>query len=286
MAVQMHVAYSSTIQGSAIFAGGPFYCAMDNLIVAEEYCMYDYGKNEPKLDALIQYTDVQAKAGSIDDTSNLKNDKVYMFSGKKDTTVNPKTMHSLESYYSHYGVTDISAEFNLDAAHCFPTVNFGEKCDIAKSPFIGKCNYDGAGSALTELYGDLVPGSNITSNLHEFNQKPFYSGTRTSLDSTGYIYIPSACEDGSVACKLHMNFHGCEQGRQYIGDEYAADTGFNSWAEANNIIVVYPYVVKDLSLGNANGCFDWWGYTNVDYSLKSGVQMAFAKAILDTLMGV
>ena len=35
MAVQMHVAYSSTINGSAIFAGGPFYCAQDSLMIAE-----------------------------------------------------------------------------------------------------------------------------------------------------------------------------------------------------------------------------------------------------------
>ena len=286
MAVQMHVAYSDTIHGSAIFAGGPFFCAMDNLMIAEQYCMYDFAGNEPKLDAIIQYTDAKVKTGDIDDTENLKDDKVYMFSGKKDTTVSPKTMHSLEDYYNHYGLTEISSEFELNAAHCLPTLDFGEKCDIAMSPYIGKCDYDGAGLAFKQLYGDLVEGEVVNSNLYEFNQKPFYTGNATSLDTTGYIYIPSACEDGSVACKLHMNFHGCKQGQDFIRDEYAIDTGFNGWAEANNIVVVYPYAVKNLAEGNGNGCFDWWGYTDENYALKSGVQMAFAKSIIDTLKGV
>lgn len=285
MAVQMHVAYSSLINGSAVYAGGPFYCAMDNLMIAEQYCMYDF-MSGPKTEELIQYTNKQASLGTIDDVSNLKGDKVYMFSGKKDTTVNPKTMHALEDYYNAFGVTDIDSEFDIKAAHCLPTVDYGEKCDLAVSPYIGKCDYDGAGLAMQKLYGPgLKEGSVVKSNFMEFNQKPFYTGTGTSLDTSGYIYIPTACQDGSVACKLHMNFHGCKQAKIYIQDQYAADTGFNSWAEANNIIVVYPYVVRDLDVGNGNACFDWWGYTGDDYSLKSGVQMAFAKSIIDTLMG-
>lgn len=34
MAVQMHVAFSSIIKGAAIIAGGPFWCANDNVEVA------------------------------------------------------------------------------------------------------------------------------------------------------------------------------------------------------------------------------------------------------------
>ena len=45
MAVQMHVSHSKSINGSAIFAGGPFYCAESNVELAQ----YKYYINEAKL---------------------------------------------------------------------------------------------------------------------------------------------------------------------------------------------------------------------------------------------
>ena len=61
--------------------------------------------------------------------------------------------------------------------------------------------------------------------------------------------------------------------------------GFNEWADSNDIVVLYPNAVADESLGNPNGCWDWWGYTNANYGLKDGVQMSFARSLLDTLLG-
>ena len=39
MAVQLHVAYSSIISGAAVYAGGPYWCAMGNLNTAMMDCM-------------------------------------------------------------------------------------------------------------------------------------------------------------------------------------------------------------------------------------------------------
>lgn len=39
MAVQMHVIYSSLFKGAGIVAGGPFYCAQDNVAIAQTSCM-------------------------------------------------------------------------------------------------------------------------------------------------------------------------------------------------------------------------------------------------------
>lgn len=285
MAVQMHVAFSALVNGSAIFAGGPYYCAEDNLIIAEDECMYAL-MGGPKTDTLIKYTKDEAVQGNIDAVSNLKDDKIYLFSGTKDTVVNPKVMHALQDYYNAFVTpSNIATEFTIAAQHCLPTLDYGEACGVKASPYIGKCMYDGAGIALKQLYGPLTSGKSVSANFIQFDQTDFYSGTGTSIDTTGYIYIPTACASGTTQCKLHMSFHGCSQGQSFIGDEYAADTGFNNWAEANNIVVVYPYVVKDMSLGNGNGCFDWWGYTDKNYAIQKGVQMTFAKKILDTLMG-
>lgn len=38
-AVQLHVAFSESIAGVAVFAGGPFYCALGNVDVALSACM-------------------------------------------------------------------------------------------------------------------------------------------------------------------------------------------------------------------------------------------------------
>lgn len=70
--------------------------------------------------------------------------------------------------------------------------------------------------------------------------------------------------------------------------------GLNEWAEANNIIVLYPQAVKTTL--NPQGCFDWyllvfilnnwgrWGYTGVDYATYFGAQMATVKNMMDYLV--
>ena len=90
------------------------------------------------------------------------------------------------------------------------------------------------------------------------------------MDSVGYIYVPTVCQSKKTSCKLHIAFHGCEQGRVYLGNEYAAHTGYGQYAEGLNTIVIFPQVIN--STLNPHGCWDWWGYTspgltplNLDY---------------------
>jgi hypothetical protein len=304
MAAQMHVAFSSIFSGAGIFAGGPYYCALGSLTMATEMCMYGL-MGGPQTSTLIQYTKEQASKGTIDATSNMANDKVYVFSGSKDTTVYPKVVKTLEDYYGAFlnsPSTQISTKYNLAAQHCIPTLNYGETCSIKMSPYIGDCSYEGAGTALQTFYGSslkkgmptshsliltlpFLVGTAVSSNLHKFDQTEFFSGASTSIASFGYVYIPTDCKSGSVSCRLHLSFHGCLQDYSNIQDTWAVHAGYNDWAEANNIIVVYPYAEPNLSLGNPNACWDWWGYTGNDYVLQSGVQMTFAKDILDRLMG-
>ena len=60
----------------------------------------------------------------------------------------------------------------------------------------------------------------------------------------------------------------------------------NAWADANNIIVLYPQAKASLLLPiNPNACWDWWGYIAYDdgYITKAGLQIAAIKAMLDAL---
>merc|ERR1719487_141001 len=293
MAVQMHVAHSATFNASAIFAAGPYFCAESSFSYAEEKCMY-YMMGGPDTDKLISYTNNQAAARTIDDPANLRDDKVFIYSGSKDTVVNPKVVHALEDYYDAFVTKgNIATNYELPSQHCIPTLNYGETCSQLRSPYIGDCNYDGAGIALQQMLGSLNKATTaVAANLKQFDQTEFFSGNGKDvcLDNTGYIYIPTACADGTTPCRLHVSFHGCSQAQADIGDDYANHAGFNTWAEANNIVVVYPYAVANQLLGNPNACWDWWGYTDpskqeINYVLQSGVQIKFAKSIVDTLMG-
>ncbi|TCS57599.1 hypothetical protein EDD52_1267 [Primorskyibacter sedentarius] len=58
------------------------------------------------------------------------------------------------------------------------------------------------------------------------------------MDSIAFVYVPADCAEGEI-CRLHIALHGCKQRRQVIGEDYARLTGYNRWAEANQIVVLY-----------------------------------------------
>ena len=69
--------------------------------------------------ALISRTDGYAQRGSIDATSNLTGDKVYVFHGTRDSTVNNKNGEQIVTYYENYlSPSDVTTEFTIAAEHC------------------------------------------------------------------------------------------------------------------------------------------------------------------------
>ena len=100
MAVQLHIAFSSSFNGSGIFAAGPYYCAQGSLAIAEDACSFSFLNID--LNALVSYTKDQAFLGTIDSIENLSNDRTYLFSGSKDTVVDPKVVNALKDYYSSF----------------------------------------------------------------------------------------------------------------------------------------------------------------------------------------
>jgi poly(3-hydroxybutyrate) depolymerase len=81
---------------------------------------------------------------------------------------------------------------------------------------------------------------------------------------------------------LHIALHGCNQQYSAIGTAFIEHAGYNGWAEANNIIVVYPQTAASYFFPyNPEGCFDWWGFTNAYYAVKGGPQIAFIEKIID-----
>ena len=88
-------------------------------------------------------------------------------------------------------------------------------------------------------------------------------------------------------CRLHVAFHGCQQNADAVGDAFIGKAGYNEWAEANRIVVLYPQAaaVTDRVAGipvswpNPRGC---WDFIGADFARKSG---SAVDAMIDRLAG-
>ena len=282
-AVQFHVANSNSISGSAVFAGGPYYCAQDSLEVALSSCTKD-----PDLivtDDLRAFAETFADSGEIDSLDGLEDDTVFLYSGKLDSVVHPKVVKKAGDFFASYGARVVSV-FNISSEHCIPTETYGNDCGKLASPYISKCGFDGAGAALnTLLQLDFAPVNAVSNNLIQFDQSKFFPSLELvlGLDSKCFVYVPSQCHNGSIACRMHVDFHGCNQQIGVIGDVYVQHAGYIEWAESNNIIVLFPQA-KTEPLINPKGCFDWWGYSTVGtpaFAWKAGPQMHTFQNLVD-----
>ena len=281
MAVQLHVAYSATFKkGAGIVAGGPFYCAEGSITNATGRCM-DSPSGIPT-STLVSTTNNWASQGSIDPVANLQNSKVYLFSGSIDSTVKPGVMDALKTYYNSFvPAGNVVYKKDIAAEHAMVTDDYGSACSVKGSPYINDCNFDLAGSMLAHFYGPLNARNNAAlpaENFIEFNQSQFITGH--GMAPTGWAYIPQACTTGTQ-CRLHVVLHGCQQNVTLVQQQYVRNTGYNRWADSNNIVMIYPQT----STQATNSCWDWWGYDSVNYAKKSGPQMAAIKAMVDQASG-
>ena len=285
MAGQFHVAFSELLVGVGIVAGGPYNCAEGQLPIALNRCMQTtLGAPDPE--RLHAKAEALAADGRIDPLSGLDGDRVYVFSGSADETVTPAVVARAVAFYRAAGVpaAAISHVDDLAAGHAFVTEDEGSACDVTRSPFINDCDYDQAGAILAHLYGPLEPPARSPAGaLLEFDQTEFLAdATRHGLATTGFVYVPASCA-GAAACRVHVAFHGCKQTAELIGDAFVTRTGYNRWADANQLIILYPQA--DETLANPNACWDWWGYDDPDYMTRTGRQMAAVRAMLGRLAG-
>ncbi|MGH6638651.1 MAG: extracellular catalytic domain type 2 short-chain-length polyhydroxyalkanoate depolymerase [Polaromonas sp.] len=281
MAVQLHVAYSATFKkGAGIVAGGPFYCAEGSITNATGRCMAS--PSGIPTSSLVTTTNNWASQGLIDPVANLQGSQVYLFSGSIDSTVKPGVMDALKTYYNSFvPAANVVYKKDIAAEHAMITDDYGSACSVKGSPYINDCNFDLAGAMLGHFYGTLNARNNGTlpaGNFVEFNQSQFIANH--GMATTGWAYIPQACTAGSQ-CRLHVVLHGCQQNVSLVQQQYVRNTGYNRWADSNNIVMIYPQT----STQATNSCWDWWGYDSADYAKKSGPQMAAIKAMVDQVSG-
>lgn len=295
MAVQFDVAFSASVIGAGIVAGGPYFCARANVGTATSVCsctgfgLCQVSPGGTGVADLIAKTGQDAASGAIDGTGNLASHRIWLFSGTADSLVPQAVMNDLESYYKNYvSPAQISFKKNLQAQHAMPTDFFGNSCTTLSSPYINNCGYDAAGQLLQWIYGPLAQktGNTPAGSFLQFDQSEFLpSPASHGMAPSGYLYIPPGCAGDASSCKLHVAFHGCKQDAATIGDSYVRNAGYNGWADANRIVILYPQATSVPPLTNPNACWDWWAYDDANYAVKTGRQMQAVKRMTERLMG-
>ncbi len=317
---QFHVAFSKLVKGAGIIAGGPYGCVenipnpwspfwpmpLDRVSAAVVACTHYYGDrycglrhSAPKAEDSVRLAREAASRGLIDDISNLADGRVWLFHGKSDDIVPLGVMETLKQLYEGLEVREPKLQFNRNpggraANHGIPVGTFtGEskfplrECGQHEPPYIIQCGYEAAEMLLRHLYPEqFKPASDDPhrdGTLVAFDQSEFFNPAEesVSLHGVGYLYVPANC--AAEQCRLHIAFHGCKQDVGSVYDDFIRDAGYNRWAASNNIVVLYPQATT--SVGNPNRCWDFWGYSGLNYYNKTGVQMRAIKMMVDRLIG-
>lgn len=301
MAGQFQIAYSRLVTGAGLVAGGPYGCARTpgselnpfwlvvlswNAYRAQNQCMEDgwFFSSVPGPAGLVQHAERIAADGKIDPLEALRSDRLYIFSSRKDDTVESGVVEAAVAFYRKAGVPEANISFvtHEQAAHSFLTETEGLACGTKGPPFLNDCDYDQAKAVLQQLYGTLQPARPaVDASFLRFEQAPFLAGLPgADFDGIGMAYIPPDCR-AQAGCAVHVVFHGCKQGLAAVEEQFVKGSGYARWAESNRLIVLFPQVRSgDL---NPNGCWDWWGYSGPRFLERDAPQMLGVKRMIDQL---
>ena len=292
MAVQYQVAFSKSVRGAGVVAGGPYYCAGTLGYAAAAICMGMVPFMPPNPALMLDAAQAFAASGQIDPIAGLQDDRIYVYSGTKDTVVYQQAVDATVDFFKLAGVPVQQVKYvnKMPSGHALITPKFGNTCAANAAPYISHCSvkgrgYDQAGDLLAHIYGPLKPAAvTPAGQIVAFNQREFADASSGMADE-GYLYVPTSCAKDSSNCKVHIALHGCEQSVAVVGNDFYSDTGYNNWAASNRLLVLYPQVNASSVPYNPKGCWDWVGYTGPAYATKAGAQLAAIKAMVDRLTG-
>lgn len=325
MTVQLHLAHSSCFVGAGIIAGGPYRCAetfRGAAPIAEDACMLNalyiamsplVPMVAPKPAELAKMAKKTAAAGKIDPIQDIRGHRLYIFTGTNDKVLSPLVVKGTYEFYVKLGVAEADIKFvdDVAAGHSILTSNPEDlPLGANQPPYLNYGGYMQSHCLLRHIHSGLNdPAELLTGQLMRFDQTEFVDGDfdRASMLPFGYVYVPGAVLRGErQARRVHVALHGCKQGYGFVnyvagradtanqppyGNRYVTTTGYNTMAESNDIIVLYPQATgDDSSAQNPDGCWDWWGYTDAgsdqpDYYTKDAIQIKAIYRMLKRLCG-
>jgi poly(3-hydroxybutyrate) depolymerase len=289
MATQAQLAYPEIFHKSALVAGGPFGCAQGKIETALSTCMK--GVPAPDIAALVQRARERADKGEIGALKNLAGAKIYILHGKQDPVVAENVAQSAADFYNALksvdpalATLDVVFDGAHDFSHTLPTETVGTDCGKVEKPFLGKCGFDAAGAIFAALYGPAPRAAGTPAGeLRRFDQNAFKPGGADALlADNGYVYVPPACAQGK-ACGVLVALHGCQQNADNVGEAFVRDAGFNRWADAYDVAVLYPQTRVNYTPLNPKACWDWFGYSGANYDSRDSVQLRWLTNALAAL---
>jgi hypothetical protein len=176
-------------------------------------------------------------------------------------------------FYAAVGVPEGNITLvEKEGGHAFLTETEGTACGLSKDPYVSACGYDQAKAILEWIYGSPLagPSPSPTGKFTTFDQVSFSKGRPNGLAAEGVVYVPSECAS-HPGCRLHIALHGCDQARETVGDAFIKESGFARYADTNRLVILFPQIAG--STVNPYGCWDWWGYTDIDYLSKHAPQI-------------
>ncbi|SFS04133.1 Esterase PHB depolymerase [Dyella sp. OK004] len=289
MATQAQLAYPELFGAAALVAGGPYGCAGGKLDVALSACMK--GTPAPDVPALVARARQRSAAGEIGALSALAHARVYLLHGKDDAVVAPPVAEAAATFYEQLRNGDaalkgmqVHDDGSRVFAHNLPIAASGDDCDKSVSPYLGRCGFDAAGEIFAQLFGKPPRAvGEAKGELRTFDQNAYRpDGADAFLADEGYIYVPPSCLAGK-SCGLLVAFHGCKQNATAVGEAFVKDAGFNRWADAYGVAVLYPQTRASMAPLNPQACWDWWGYSGTGYDGRQGVQLRWLVRAVDAL---
>jgi hypothetical protein len=224
---------------------------------------------------------------------NITNSPVYLFHGQSDSTVYASVNGDLYTQYQQWGA-DVVYRNDTQANHAWISPLATASCTTSSSPYVSNCNIDPELDILSHMLKRKINPSSSSANgsVYSFSQDSYAqklygtSASTFSMDTTGYVYLPSSCANGAK-CELLIVLHGCLQGYSMVGGALIAEANLNGYADTNNLIILYPQAIASPLVSNPEGCWDWWGYTGTlfdsKYVTRAGPQMAIIRAIAEAL---
>lgn len=297
MAVQIGIAHSKTVRGVGILAGPPYLCAEGSVTRAYNICLLlGRGRFEswfglasrrsacesragPDLDVrdLVEDTIALARNNGIDPVEGLRSQRVWEYRGRCDAVVGENASRAHAEFYRHFGA-QFSSRTLGNAGHTMPTDRPDQgACDVEDKDYVSSCGFDAVGDMLRHLMSaPAATRGTAMGTWATFNQARYVDSAlperkrlgELSMAREAEVFIPDSCVQ--KACKIHVALHGCLQGMDdAVYRNFVRHAGYAEWASALDMVVLFPRVtaVRPFErgfdpVGNPQGCWDWWGYTN------------------------
>lgn len=293
MASQHFFAYSDVVQGLGHLQAAPYACSS---LPTREACT-----KQPQLISvpdMAEYAERNSLAGSIAPLEGMRQRPIWVFAGGRDSIVLPLVCTRAAELYSLFSDVVEFAEVE-DAQHAYVTdgslpgscpSGVCNGCGFLGPPYLNDCDYDMAGKMLAHvLQRELAPrAAAVEDHFLAINQSQFFppglSAWEVGMNVRAFAYIPASCRDQPASCAIHVMYHGCSSSIDTaVGDRLYRYWGGNSWAESNQLIMLYPQTI-------GWNCWAWTGtqagIPDPLHDTREGIQINVVNRMASALRGL